>query len=68
MDRAWYDLDEGFDERDNPFANMAEEYIQKKEEQLAKHTVKKISARQRQVNKVCLFFLKLWNTTNTYCL
>lgn len=52
LDRAWYDLDEGYDESNDPIANLAEEYVQKKEEQLAKNTVKRVSAHQRQINKV----------------
>ena len=52
LDRAWYDYDGGFDDTRNPFANLPEEYTKKKEEQLAKKTVKRMSARQRQVNKV----------------
>ncbi|KAL5467249.1 hypothetical protein EMCRGX_G031450 [Ephydatia muelleri] len=51
LDRAWYDLDEGYDESNDPIANLAEEYVQKKEEQLAKNTVKRVSAHQRQINK-----------------
>ena len=40
------------DETNNPFANLSEEYTKKKEEQLAKHTKKRMSAQQRQINKV----------------
>ncbi len=52
MDRAWYDYDGGYDETNNPFANLPEEYTKKKEEQLAKHAKKRMSAQQRQINKV----------------
>ena len=52
LDRAWYDFDGGYDETNNPFASIPEEYTRKKEEQLAKHSVKRISAQQRQINKV----------------
>lgn len=52
LDRAWYDYDGGYDETNNPFANVTEEYTKKKEEQLAKNTVKRMSAQQRQINKV----------------
>ena len=52
MDRAWYDFDGGYDETNNPFADVPEEYTKKKEEQLAKHAVKRVSAHQRQINQV----------------
>lgn len=54
MDRAWYDNDGAYDEVNNPFAGISDEYVKKKEEQLAKNTVKRISAQQRQINKVQL--------------
>ena len=64
LDRAWYDLDSGYDETNNPFAGVAEEYTKKKEEQLAKQSVKRMSAQQRQINKVqCIFHhhnLNMW--------
>ncbi len=50
----WYDFDGGYDETNNPFANIPEEYTKKKEEQMTKHVVKRISAHQRQINKVSL--------------
>ena len=59
LDRAWYDLDAGYDENTNPFANVSEEYIKKKEDLLKKQSEKKRSARARQVQKVsvtCLLF------------
>ena len=52
LDRVWYDFDGGYDDTNNPFASIPEEYTKKKEEQLAKHTVKRMSAHQRQINKV----------------
>ena len=52
LDRAWYDYDGGYDETNNPFSNIPEEYTKKREEQLAKNTVKRMSAHQRQINKV----------------
>ena len=54
LDRAWYDFDGGYDETNNPFANIPEEYTRKKEEKLTKSTVKRMSAQQRQINKVCV--------------
>ncbi len=46
-------MDEGYDETHNPFSQTSEEYTKKKEEQLAKLKRKKMSAQQRQINKVC---------------
>ncbi|XP_065064439.1 pre-mRNA-splicing factor ATP-dependent RNA helicase PRP16-like [Rhopilema esculentum] len=51
LDRAWYDMDAGYDENSNPFANVSEEYAKKREEALKKQRQKKISARARQVRK-----------------
>ena len=52
LDRAWYDMDSGYDETHNPFADVSEEYTKKKEENMAKKAVKRMSAQQRQINKV----------------
>ncbi len=54
LDREWYGLDEGYDDTHNPFSQTSEEYTKKKEEQLAKLKRKKMSAQQRQINKVCV--------------
>lgn len=51
LDRAWYDMDSGYDETQNPFADVSEEYTKKKEENMAKKAVKRMSAQQRQINK-----------------
>lgn len=59
MDRAWYDLDSGYDDTNNPFANIPEEYTKKKEEKLMKTTVKRMSAQQRQLNKVSIVLVLL---------
>ena len=40
----------------NDLAAIPEEYTKKKEEQLAKNTVKRMSAQQRQYNKVSRVF------------
>jgi hypothetical protein len=48
LDRAWYDEDS----ESNPFAGLSEEYTKKKEEQLSKQSVKRVSAHQRQINQV----------------
>ena len=52
LDRAWYDMDSGYDETKNPFANVSEEYTKTKEENLIKKATKRMSAQQRQINKV----------------
>ena len=45
-------MDSGYNETHNPFADVSEEYTKKKEENMAKKAVKRISAQQRQINKV----------------
>ncbi|XP_006822620.1 pre-mRNA-splicing factor ATP-dependent RNA helicase PRP16-like [Saccoglossus kowalevskii] len=51
LDRQWYGMDEGYDDQNNPFASMSNEYTKKKEEEFQKQVVKRISAQQRQINK-----------------
>lgn len=51
LDREWYNIDEGYGEDYNPFANVSEEYTKKKEEQMEKRKKKRMSAQQRQINK-----------------
>lgn len=52
LDREWYALDEGADQANNPFSNVSEEYARKKEQQLEQRKKKRMSAQQRQINKV----------------
>lgn len=52
LDRQWYSIDEGFDDSQNPFATMSDEYTQRKEKELEQKRKKKMSARQRQIQKV----------------
>ena len=52
LDRQWYSIDEGFDESQNPFSGMSEDYTQRKEKELEQKKKKKVSARQRQIQKV----------------
>lgn len=47
-------MDSGQDETHNPFANVSETYVKQKEEALSKKQIKRISAQQRQINKVQL--------------
>ncbi|KAJ6637623.1 Pre-mRNA-splicing factor ATP-dependent RNA helicase PRP16 [Pseudolycoriella hygida] len=51
LDREWYNIDEGFDDENNPFAGGNAEYFKKREEQLEQKRKKRISAQQRQINK-----------------
>ena len=57
LDRAWYDMDSGQDETHNPFSNVSDDYVAQKEEAIAKKQFKRISAQQRQINKVSSIFL-----------
>lgn len=51
LDRQWYNMDEGYDEENNPFSGASSDYVRKKEEQLELRKKKRISAQQRQINK-----------------
>lgn len=46
LDREWYNMDEGYDEENNPFNSGSAEYLKKKEEALEKKAIKRISAQQ----------------------
>jgi hypothetical protein len=52
LDREWYQMDEGYDDIHNPFSNVSEDYTKKKEEQHEQKKMKRMSAQQRQINKV----------------
>jgi len=54
LDREWYQMDEGYDDIHNPFSNVSEDYTKKKEEQHEQKKMKRMSAQQRQINKVKL--------------
>lgn len=51
LDREWYHMGEGYDDENNPFSSVSEEYTKKKEEQLEQRKKKRLSAQQRQINK-----------------
>eukprot|EP00118_Oscarella_pearsei_P017047 m.167663 g.167663 ORF g.167663 m.167663 type:complete len:1188 (+) comp38938_c0_seq1:44-3607(+) len=51
LDRAWYDMDAGYDEKNNPFADVTEEYTKQREDQFTKMAQKKVSAHQKQIQK-----------------
>lgn len=52
LDREWYNIDEGYDDENNPFSSDGNaEYFKKREEQLEQKKKKRISAQQRQNNK-----------------
>ncbi|CAG0909316.1 unnamed protein product, partial [Cyprideis torosa] len=51
LDREWYQMDAGYDDTHNPFADVSDDYVQKKEKQLEGRKTQRMSARQRQINK-----------------
>lgn len=51
LDREWYNMDEGYDDENNPFAGASADYLKKREEQIEMKKRKRISAQQRQINK-----------------
>uniref|UniRef100_A0A1A9VNH9 RNA helicase n=1 Tax=Glossina austeni TaxID=7395 RepID=A0A1A9VNH9_GLOAU len=51
LDREWYNIDEGYDDENNPFSGANAEYFRKREELLEQKRTKRISAQQRQNNK-----------------
>lgn len=54
LDREWYGMDEGYDDEHNPFSGTSAEYTRKKEEELEQRKKKRMSEKQRQINKVKL--------------
>ena len=61
IDRDWYDGPESgstVDETHNPFLNYSNEALKQKEEELAKHQAKRLTARQAQFNRDT----ELWET------
>lgn len=51
LDREWYNMDEGYDDENNPFLGANSEYLKKREEAIEAKKKKRISAQQRQINK-----------------
>ena len=53
LDREWYGLDEGYDQVNNPFSDISQEYTNRKEEQLEQRKKKfcRVSAKQKQIQK-----------------
>ncbi|XP_036342248.1 pre-mRNA-splicing factor ATP-dependent RNA helicase PRP16-like [Rhagoletis pomonella] len=51
LDREWYNIDEGYDDENNPFTGANAEYFKKREEIIEQKRTKRISAQQRQINK-----------------
>lgn len=51
IDREWYNIGEGYDDENNPFSSVSNDYTKKKEEQLEIRKKKRMSAQQRQINK-----------------
>lgn len=46
-------MDEGYDESHNPFSDMSEDYVEKREQQIKQQRTEKMSARRKQINEVC---------------
>lgn len=54
LDRNWYQMDDGYDEANNPFVDVPEEFVAKKERQLAESNKRRrvrMSARAVQIQK-----------------
>ncbi|XP_030567344.1 pre-mRNA-splicing factor ATP-dependent RNA helicase PRP16 [Drosophila novamexicana] len=51
LDREWYNIDEGYDDENNPFGGTNADYYRRREEQLEQKRKKRISAQQRQNNR-----------------
>ncbi|KAH8406434.1 hypothetical protein KR222_001427 [Zaprionus bogoriensis] len=51
LDREWYNIDEGYDDENNPFGGVNADYFRRREEQLEQKRKKRISAQQRQNNR-----------------
>lgn len=51
LDREWYNMDEGYDDENNPFHGASADYLKKREDQIELKKRKRISAQQRQANK-----------------
>lgn len=51
LDREWYNMDEGYDDENNPFHGANADYLKKREDQIELKKRKRISAQQRQANK-----------------
>lgn len=50
LDRAWYGMDDGYDDNLNPFAGVSEEYEKKKTQGATKTFQRKVSAWRQQKN------------------
>ena len=57
-------MDEGYDESHNPFSDMNEKYVEKREQQIKQQKTERMSARRKQINEVCtdLYLVKNKNT------
>ncbi|VDN52282.1 unnamed protein product [Dracunculus medinensis] len=52
LEREWYDNDQAYDEENNPFVQISQEYIEKKEKQWSqKHEKPRLTVRQQQIKK-----------------
>ncbi|CAD5218685.1 unnamed protein product [Bursaphelenchus okinawaensis] len=52
LDREWYENDQGYNDEFNPFSNVSEDYVKKREKQVKKHKAKpRMSAKAQQIKK-----------------
>lgn len=52
LDREWYNMDDGYDaENSAPFDGASEEYTKQKEEQLEQKKKRRMTAKQKQIQK-----------------
>ncbi|CAF1072597.1 unnamed protein product [Didymodactylos carnosus] len=51
VDREWYNNEDGYDDGNNPFSTVSEEYTKKKEQAFEQRRNKRMSAQQRQINQ-----------------
>ncbi|KAI6195478.1 hypothetical protein M3Y96_01235600 [Aphelenchoides besseyi] len=52
LDREWYENDQGYNDEFNPFANVSQDFVDKRERQLKKERLKpRMSARQQQIKR-----------------
>lgn len=52
LEREWYENDQGYNDEFNPFSNISEEYVRKRERQIKKAKLApKMSAKAQQIKK-----------------
>lgn len=52
LDREWYENDQGYNDEFNPFANVSNDFVEKREKQLRRARLKpKMTAKQQQIKR-----------------